>query len=269
MSFSLHRHQLLECPITLSEFINLPILKSPFFNYGLKLATHYDCKQVTESGVTNITLRIPHLLGFGYTLEPKDKRMSPYVLEGRVMLRIVGHKAIFTVAPPKRGRFYLTIFAKEDWLSESLQSACAFQIRCKEGRETLRSPYPKVSFFGPTPSAAGYGLLPQTHIDPVVTYSHEDLSFHFQLPRHVRLSYSLQFHGQAPDAVDADFQRYVFLRQRDDSSISFLVRCPHVGKYVFALYGSRMDSPPEDTAAVVAGAGGNNSAVVPYECLFR
>ena len=252
----------MECPITLSEFINLPILKSPFFNYGLKLATHYDCKQVTEAGVVNITLRIPHLLGFGYTLEPKDKRMSPYILEGRVMLRIVGHKAIFTVAPPKRGRFYFTIFAKEDWLSESLQSACAFQIRCREGRETLRSPYPKVSFFGPTPSAASYGLLPQTHIDPVVTYSHDDINFHFQLPRHVRLSYSLQFHGQAPDAVDADFQRYVFLRQRDDSSISFLVRCPHVGKYVFALYGSRVDSPED--------AGGNaNSAVVPYECLFR
>nr|KAG5713330.1 hypothetical protein BaRGS_007857 [Batillaria attramentaria] len=258
--------QLLECPITLSEFINLPVLKSPFFNYGLKLATHYDCKQVTESGLVNVTLRIPHLLGFGYTLEPKDKRMNPYILEGRVMLRIVGHKAIFTVAPPKRGRFYFTIYAKDDWLSESLQSACAFQIRCKEGRETLRSPYPKVSFFGPTPSAAMFGLLPQTHIDPVVTYSHEDMSFHFQLPRHVRLSYSLQFHGQAPDAVDADFQRYVFLRQRDDNSISFLVRCPHVGKYVFALYGSRVDSP-EDSS--VSGNGNPNTPALPYECLFR
>ena len=85
------------------------------------------------------------------------------------------------------------------------------------------SSFPGV-FLGPTPSAATYGLLPQTHIDPVVTYAHDDLSFHFQLPRHVRLSYSLQFHGQAPDAVDADFQRYVFLRQRDDCTISFLVR---------------------------------------------
>jgi hypothetical protein len=55
-------------------------------------------------------------------------------------------------------------------------------------------------------------------------------------------------------------QRYVFLKHRDDNSVSFLVRCPHIGKYVFALYGSRVDSPED---------GNPTSAALPYESLFR
>ncbi|ESO98693.1 hypothetical protein LOTGIDRAFT_142420, partial [Lottia gigantea] len=34
------RWQLLECPISLTEFISLPIVKSSFFNYGLKFIMH-------------------------------------------------------------------------------------------------------------------------------------------------------------------------------------------------------------------------------------
>jgi transglutaminase/protease-like cytokinesis protein 3 len=41
--------QLLECPITLTEFINLPIVKSPFFNYGLKFVNHYDTDKTSHS----------------------------------------------------------------------------------------------------------------------------------------------------------------------------------------------------------------------------
>ncbi|XP_071093705.1 hillarin-like isoform X1 [Haliotis cracherodii] len=248
--------QLLECPITLSEFINLPVVKSPFFNYGLKFTMHYDCKQQTEHGVALIQLKIPSLVGFGYTLDPKDRRIDPSALEGRVMLRIIGHKAIFTVAPPKSGRYYFTIYAKDDWVSDSLQSACAFQIKCRERKESIRSPYPKVSFFGPTPSMSSYGLSPQTHIDPVVTCSHEDLAFQFHLHQDVRLSHSLHYHGNEADKSNEDLQRYVFIKQRDDDSISYLVRCPMVGKYVFAVFGAKMGSPDSE----------NN---VPYECLFR
>ena len=248
--------QLLECPITLSEFISLPVVKSPFFNYSLKFVMHYDCVQETENGIVLIQVTVPSPVGFGYTLESKHKESSPLSLEGRVMLRIIGHKAIFTVAPPKKGRYYFSIFAKDSWCSDSLQSACAFQIKCRERKEQIKSPYPKVSFFGPTPSMSNYGLLPQTHIDPAVTYSHDDLVFHFQLHQDIRLSHSLHYHGNEPGASDEDFQRYIFVKQRDDNSISYLLRCPFVGKYVFAIFGARISSPDTDNSA-------------PFECLFR
>ncbi|CAL1536775.1 unnamed protein product, partial [Lymnaea stagnalis] len=248
--------QLLEVPITMSEFLDLPIVKSPFFNAGLKFASHYDCKQHTQKGEVTLQLKIPRLLSFGYTLVPRDKRMvSQNSLDGRVLLRIIGHKAMFTIAPPKRGRYYFTIYVKDDSGSDLLQSACAFLITCREGRETIKSPYPKVAFFGPTLAMAGYGLLPQTHIDPLVSYNHDDINFQFAASRTVRLSYSLTFHCQRADAIDADLQRYAFLRHRDDTSMALQVRCPHVGKYVFSIYGAKSANPEEPDGQ--------------YECLFR
>ncbi|XP_050408724.1 hillarin [Patella vulgata] len=247
------RWQLLECPISLSEFISLPVVKSSFFNYGLKFTMHYECKQYSKNGLIVIQLRIPNILGFGYTLDPKDKGIEPSALEGRVMLCIIGHKAIFTVAPPKPGKYSFTIFAKDNWCSESLQSACAFELKCRERREKIKSPYPKVSFFGPTPSMSLYGLIPQTHIDPVMVYSHDDIVIQFELHQDVKLSHSLCYHGR--EKTDYDFQRYVFIKQRDFDSVCYQIRCPTMGKFVFSLFGARVTSPND-----------NNS---PLECLFR
>ncbi|CAG5120584.1 unnamed protein product, partial [Candidula unifasciata] len=228
--------QLLEVPITMSEFLDLPI--------------H------SERGEVTLQLKIPRLLTFGYTLVPRDKRMvSQNSLEGRVLLRIIGHKAMFTIAPPKRGRYYFTAYVKDESGSDLLQSACAFLITCREGRESIKSPYPKVSFFGPTMAMASCGLLPQTHIDPLVSYNHDDINFQFAASRTVRLSYSLTFHCQRADAVDADLQRYAFLRHRDDTSMALQVRCPHIGKYVFSIYGAKSANPDEPDGQ--------------YECLFR
>jgi hypothetical protein len=85
-------------------------VKSPFFNYGLKFVNHYDCTQYTSSGIVILQVKMPSLLGFGYTLDAKDATIDPNKLEGRVLLRIVGHKAIFTIAPPRAGRFYFMVF---------------------------------------------------------------------------------------------------------------------------------------------------------------
>ncbi|KAJ8312555.1 hypothetical protein KUTeg_009928, partial [Tegillarca granosa] len=54
--------QLLECPISLLEFINLPVVKSPFYNYGLKFANHYDCTQYTSNGIVILQLKIPNIM---------------------------------------------------------------------------------------------------------------------------------------------------------------------------------------------------------------
>ena len=244
--------QLLECPINLSEFINLPVIKSPFVNYGLKFANHYDGTQYSSNGVVVLQLKIPNLLGFGYTLDSKDTAMDSAKLEGRVMLRIIGHQAIFTVAPPKAGTYYFTIYAKDDWCSDSLQSACAFRVKCREKRENIKSPYPKVSFFGPTPGLSHFGVVPQTHIDPLVAFSYDDLIFQFQLHKDVKLSHSLNYHGPF-QTESSDFQRFVFVRYRDDKTVSFQVRCPIMGKYVFSLFGT--NSSPMDNGH--------------HECLFR
>ncbi|KAL4224109.1 hypothetical protein ACF0H5_017563 [Mactra antiquata] len=247
--------QLLECPITLTEFITLPVVKSPFFNYGLRFSVHYDCIQYTQNGIVVLQLKIPNLLGFGYTFEAKDKSLNSSRLEGRVMLRIVGHNAIFTVAPPKSGRYFFTIYAKDDWNSESLQSACAFRIKCVENRDAIKSPFPKVPFFGPTPMMSRCGVMAETHIDPLVYYSHDDIACTFKLEnRNVKLSYTYKYYGPWDNEIP-DFQRYVFIKQRDDNSVTFQIRCPLQGKYVLSILGE--NSPCAEDGSIT------------YDCLFR
>ncbi|GFR75034.1 kyphoscoliosis peptidase [Elysia marginata] len=262
--------QLLEVPLSMAEFLDLPVVKSPFFNNGLKFASHYDCKQHTNRGDVTLQLKIARLLTFGCTLVPREKRLGgsnsqfpAATLDGRVMVRIIGHKAIFTVAPPKRGRYYFTVYVK-DGSGESvglLQSACAFQITFREGREAVKAPYPKIPFFGPTLSMSAHGLLPQTHIDPLVAYNHDDINFQFAAARTARLSYSLTFYCQSAEPVEADLQRYAFLRHRDDVSLALQVRCPHIGRYVFSIYGAE----PDGLMSGVYGTG----AAGQYACLYR
>jgi hypothetical protein len=247
--------QLLECPITLTEFITLPVVKSPFFNYGLRFSVHYDCIQYTQNGIVVLQLKIPNLLGFGYTFEAKDKTINSSRLEGRVMLRIVGHNAIFTVAPPKSGRYFFTIYAKDDWNSESLQSACAFRIKCVENRDAIKSPFPKVPFFGPTPAMSQCGVLPETHIDPLIHYSHEDCCCTFKLQnRDVKLSYTFKYYGPWDNEIP-DIQRYVFIKHRDENTVTYQIRCPLQGKYVLSILGE--NNPCTEDGSVT------------YDCLFR
>lgn len=247
--------QLLECPITLTEFITLPVVKSPFFNYGLRFTVHYDCIQYTQNGIVVLQLKIPNLLGFGYTFEAKDKSLSASRLEGRVMLRIVGHSAIFTVAPPKAGRYFFSIYAKDDWNSESLQSACAFRIKCVEKRDAIKSPYPKVPFFGPTPSMARCGIQPDTHIDPLIQVSHDDVMCSFKLKENdVKLSYTFKYYGPWDNDIP-DFQRYVFVKHQDDTAITYQIRCPLQGKYVLSILGENAQCAEDGS--------------VLYDCLFR
>ena len=247
--------QLLECPITLPEFIALPVVKSPFFNYGLRFAVHYDCIQYTQNGIVVLQLKIPNLIGFGYTFDSKDKSLSQSRLEGRVMLRIVGHNAIFTVAPPKSGRYFFSIYAKDDWNSESLQSACAFRIKCVEKRDAIKSPFPKVPFYGPTPTMSLCGMAPETHIDPLIFYSHDDVNVSFKLEKaDVKLSYTFKYYGPWENDIP-DFQRFVFIKNRDETSITYLIRCPLQGKYVFSVLGENSPSKEDGT--------------ISYECVFR
>lgn len=229
--------QLLDCPITLPEFINLPIVKSPFFNYGLHFSCYYDCIQQTKNGKVIIQLKIPDTIGFGYTLDSKRSSLDSKSLEGCIMLRIIGHKAIFTVAPPKRGRYYFTIFAKDDWNADILQSACAFQIRCYEKEKLSKRPFPAVCFFGPTRPMSTYGIIPLTHIDPWVTCSREDTLFQFQLDREIQVSYTFEYYGsELSNLTFVDLQRYVFVKYRDQEILSYQVRCPLKGMYSFSIY---------------------------------
>ena len=46
--------QLLDIPLPFSEFLNLPVVKSPFFNYGLRFFSNYGATLATETGMVEV-----------------------------------------------------------------------------------------------------------------------------------------------------------------------------------------------------------------------
>ncbi|XP_064612085.1 hillarin-like isoform X2 [Liolophura sinensis] len=250
--------QLLECPISMADFINLPVVKSPFFSLGLQFATHYDSLLETRNGAVEIELVAVKLTEFGHLLDPKDKTENRKSAEGRVFVRQIGQRVIFTVAPPYVGRFYFTVYAKEDWVSESLQSACSFQIRCTARDRVRQAHYPKVPSFGPMPSIEAYGILPKSHSDPFVQFTGEDLFIEFALTRNLKVSGMLEYYFPGQSERHEDCKRGVFLHYKSKDDVVFCIRCPKVGMYVFSIFGGDNNE--------TNGADDNSRT---NECLFK
>ncbi|XP_076434790.1 hillarin-like [Babylonia areolata] len=228
--------QLLDIPLPFSEFLNLPVVKSPFFNYGLRFYSNYGATLTTDTGMVEVRLVTPKILGFGSLLEPVTKSSSEArQYEGRVLLRYVKNEAIFTVALPCAGMFYFTVYVGDYWKAECLESACSFLIHCPSLPGPPSPPYPPVPFFGPTPVMESLGIRADSHVDPLVVCNTDFLDLNLTLERDLKLTHTFQYFDVEDGAI-ADIDRYVFLRSRSDRGANFLVRCPKEGFYIFSIY---------------------------------
>lgn len=237
--------QLLEIPLPFSEFLNLPVVKSPFFNYGLRFYSNYGATLTTETGMVEIRLVTPKILGFGSLLEPVNKSASdPRQYDGRVLLRYVKNEAIFTVALPNPGLFYFTVYVGDYWNSECLESACTFLINCPAMSGRPSPPYPPVPFFGPTPVMDTLGISADTNVDPLIVCNSDYLEINFQLLKDLKISHTFQYFD-VHDGSISDIDRFVFLRSRNEKGANYLVRCPKEGFYIFSLFAADTTSAGE------------------------
>ncbi|GAB1602122.1 hillarin [Argonauta hians] len=240
--------QLMDIPLPFSEFINLPVVKSPFFNYGLRFYSNYGASISTDSGLVEIRLVMPKILGFGSLLEPFEKNSDKKDLEGRSLLRLVKNEAIFTVSLPQPGIYYFSIYTGDYWHSQCLESACSFLINCKRLLGPPAPPYPPVPFFGATPALEELGIDMESHPDPLIVSNNETMEIVFHMESSIKITHSFQYFD-TDDGSISDIDRYVFLRSRSDKVTTYLIRCPKEGFYIFSLYaadGSKDDSQTLD-----------------------
>lgn len=230
--------QLLEIPLPFSEFINLPVVKSPFFNYGLRFYSNFGAVLNADNGMVEIRLITPKILGFGSMLEPVDRVPSePKSLDGRTLLRLIKNEAIFTVSLPRAGRFYFSVYAGDYWHSECLESTCSFLINCPSMTGPAAPVYPPVPYYGPTPIMERLGITTDTHNDPLIVTTGENLEIKFNMNKDTKVTHTFQYFDVQDDSV-TDIDRYVFVRSRSDTSISYMVRCSREGYYIFSLFGT-------------------------------
>ncbi|XP_041348843.1 hillarin-like isoform X2 [Gigantopelta aegis] len=229
--------QLIEIPLPFSEFINLPVVKSPFFNYGLRFYSNYGATLTTETGMVEIRLVMPKILGYGSLLEPYNKNTSDAKqLDGRTLLRFVKNEAIFTVALPKAGVFYFSIYTGDYSHSECLESACSFLINCVRLSGPPSPPYPPVPFFGPTPVMDQLNIATDKNdVDPLIVCNSDYIELNFKMSKEIKITHTFQYFDVGDESV-TDIDRFVFLRSRNDTVANYLVRCPKEGFYIFSLF---------------------------------
>ena len=227
--------QLLEIPLPFSEFLNLPVVKSPFFNYGLRFYSNYGAVIHADSGNAEIRVIMPKILGFGSLLEPYDKSTSTGSLEGRTLLRYVKNEAIFTVNLPKSGVYYFSVYTGDYWHSDCLESACSFMINCPQMIGAVAPSYPPVPFFGPTPILDKLDITAENQLDPLIVSDSDYLDIMFKMGNDVKVTHTFQYYDAEEGAVN-DIDRYVFLKFRNEAGATYMIRCPKEGFYIFSLY---------------------------------
>ena len=232
--------QLLDIPLPFSEFINLPVVKSPFFNYGLKFYSNYGGTLSTDTGTIEVRVVSSKILGFGSLLESYDKSVESRLLEGRVLLRHVKNEVIFTINLPKRGLYYFSIYTGDYWHSECLESACSFLVNCTRIPFDPAPAYPPVPFYGPTPVMENLKISCENQIDPLIVVNGQKLEIIFKLNKENKITHTFQFYDTSDESV-TDIDRYVFLRSRTDTHATYMIRCPRDGYYIFSLYAACSD----------------------------
>lgn len=231
--------QLLEIPLPFSEFLNLPVVKSPFFNYGLRFYSNYGATLITDTGMVEVRIITPKILGFGSLLEPADKTNTA-TLEGRTLLRYVKNEAIFTVNVPRPGLYYFSIYTGDYWHSDCLESACSFLINCTQNMGVMAPAYPPVPFFGPTPVMDQFGIIAENQLDPLIVSDSDYLDIIFQMGKDVKVTHTFQYYDSQEGSVN-DIDRYVFLKSRNEVGATYMIRCPKEGFYIFSLYATKTE----------------------------
>ena len=233
------RWQLLKTPITLDEFIHLPVVKSPFFNTGLSFCVKTDSILKATNGAVDLRLLAPKLVNFAMKLRCRDSRDSRAIpedaLKDRHFVRTIDNQIIFVTNLPAPGRYYWDIFVDSDWTSSLMDNACSFQIHCSTVPAINKGiSYPQVGCFGRTPNCAGYGITEDTDYDPYIVASGE-LAIALKISTDdVRLTHSMQFWNQR-DQTPVDCDRFALLRSFIGSRPTYIVRCPRQGFYILSI----------------------------------
>jgi hypothetical protein len=99
------RWQLVDPPLTLAEFEDLPMVRDPFFEYGLALRSHTSA--TIDATATDVAIRVD--APRGVTLTARD--LCPQAPPRELRVRARGGQHWITVDRPRGGDCYVQLFA--------------------------------------------------------------------------------------------------------------------------------------------------------------
>ncbi|XP_065344135.1 hillarin [Cloeon dipterum] len=240
--------QLLKNPISLTDFEELPFVRSLFFRYGLYFPDrNTKAVMLTDStGAATVRIAMPaHMqstLIFHYNLKFFDSDGDTYdsvSLKRFVMQSVVGNIVAFRVHAPRSGTLLLDIFANAVTPREYLtgepmkfKSVCKFRIACDE-LQTVMVPLPDCASgeWGPTKATRLFGLIPVTHQDALV-FAGRELELQFRMSRPLS-DFMATLHKNGVE--EKKLGRYVAYAVAGDL-VTFTVSFPEEGQYGLDVY---------------------------------
>lgn len=230
--------QLLERPVTLEEFENMPHMKPQFFKYGLEFVSHRTAV-VYGRGEINIRLRYPaHRLvvafNFSVQFENGDEEYRGIKLNRYGMQESVGGVASFRLRLPKKGSFILYIYAKEDTPENKdnvYAQVCEYKIVQEEvGHEP--EPFPPCAYltWGPNSAFFRYGLATYQQTASVLTRDGK-AELQFRIPKAMQFMAKLKHN----DRSDAELEGYCMNRIVGNTAY-FNITAPSRGEFGLEIY---------------------------------
>ena len=184
--------QMLKKPISMAQFVRLPLLKSPFFNARLSLVTPQCCAVRTDTGSADFRFRVPVSVRLNAKLRSGGKDGASTNSPDRTLIRLVDDQVVCCAALPHPGGYFVDVYVTSSWEPETMDLACVFRVRCTATTPSwINASFPPGICFGRTPLFQQLSLIEQTHTDPHVEHQGE-LVVAFSMAGDVRLSHTLQ-----------------------------------------------------------------------------
>lgn len=230
--------QMLEKTYSIDDFIKTPVVKSYFFHYGIKFGAKLNSVIDTDSGKVEVVLKrtgqVP--LAFNTRLEGEDE-----ILEGYCIHHYQNKEVIFNLSLPRRGVFYFTVFACDTDKSDAYNNLCSFRIKCTKVEDRPFCQFPRLpDGYGPTALAEKLGLCAEKYNEYYLVCMDEKMVLNIKFKVPAKVSYKLMMTG--PDLALVELDRMVFERYRDQCYVSYMIRFPQRGIYVFSIFAAHRDS---------------------------
>jgi hypothetical protein len=258
--------QLLENPITLQEFEQLPFVRSLFFHYHLSFVNQqHAIIQTDNRGACDIKLRMPdslkHRLAFHFHLrfsnlsihgQSEDSTDFQGIKLERYVLHTVQDDLVsFNIHVPQEGDYFIEIFASlvepdpnPFGQSFKLKCVCKYRIMCKQLIQRMH-PLPACASgeWGPAKAIRHFNIHPLTHLHAIFETHHLPILIKFRSPK------QLKFHGKlnsnqyleqtsaSNSSTSNALDKYVtYEYDEHDFIITFIVQLPNEGQYGIDLY---------------------------------
>lgn len=240
--------QLLDDPVSKTEFEKRVYCSSYFTKYSLQLLNHRDAEITTDSDVT-ICVSCPESkvksTAYMFSLEFDDEgdlmrsqkcnRLVQYhrTLNGYGMIERLGNVAYFTVRPPEKASYRFIIYAKDIETTakqEKFQSVCSYEIHMEGQKGMSKFPACPRDRWGDTEFLEKYGIVPE-RTGAVIETSDGLLDIKLKIPKEM----DFQVKIKTVQKFATDLEEIVLYRTVKDEAI-FTMTFPKPGEYGLEIY---------------------------------